>query len=361
MCYIIHPFLINKKADIFFAHTNIWRALEIARIIGEFGYIVDGISYDDYDSKISDNYDLLIGFGRACVLAKRLSEQTVKLYIATESEATIHNRRESESLERLNNRRSCNLTPMRKSYKIFSNDLKYFDAIACLGNKVTADTYRPFFKKKIYCFNNHGYDHNMGLSDHKNFKTARRKFLFFGSIGQVLFGLDLLLEVFAKKPLLDLFVCGPFEKEKEFIQCYWEELYNKPNIHPVGWVSLKSKIFSDLMKKCGMVIVPICSGASTGSVIVCMGKGLIPIVTKEAGIDTDDFGITLSSSNLKDIDEKIEWISNQPAKWHEEMHYKVLKAAQRDFSQEAFTRRFTEIFKNIIINNNTGSIAQIHK
>jgi len=106
--------------------------------------------------------------------------------------------------------------------------------------------------------------------------------------------------------------------------------------------------YYNMMRTCGAVIVPICSGASTGAVVVCMGSGLIPMVTREAGIDTGDFGITLSSYQMKDIASTVDWISGQPASWHEEMALKALDAARRDFSQAAFSKRFREILSEVI-------------
>jgi len=347
LIYIINPFLESCNVDASVSHTNRWRSRELVRILDEIGYVVDVMKYSDYNSKISFNYDLLLGFGRAEELAKEFPQSTIKIRLATGSEANFHNKRERERIEEVNKRRYCSLQGVRRNTDN-SELIRYFDAIACLGNEVTADTYRPFSEKKIYCFNNHGYDQWIGSPEGKDFAESRQNFLFFGSAGQVLFGLDLLLEVFASKPNLRLYVCGPFEKEELFVECYRKELYKAKNIVPVGWVTVGSPEYFDLTRKCGMVIVPICSGASTGSVVVCMGNGLIPIVTREAGIDTGDFGITLPSYKREDISSVVDWISSQPITWHEEMTLKVLDAASRDFSQFAFSKRFREILSEVI-------------
>ena len=84
-------------------------------------------------------------------------------------------------------------------------------------------------------------------------------------------------------------------------------------------------------------------------------KELIPIVSKEAGIDTADFGITLLSISTKDIAKTVDWIASQPASWHEEMTHKVLDAARLDFRQAAFSKRFREILTEVIRDNGVGS------
>ena len=346
LVYIVGPFLIDRCSDRLVAHTNLWRSREIANALGELGYVVDAMDYNDYHTKVSTDYDLLLGFGRAEELARQLPQQCTKIRLATGSEANFHNQRERERVHEVNKRRGCSLQAVRRNPDK-SAFIRYFDAVACLGNEATAATYRPFFEGKIHCFNNHGYDELMGLSEGKDFEASRRNFLYFAGSGQVLNGLDLLLEVFADQPRLNLYVCGPFANEASFTQCYKKELYDTPNILPIGWVAVGSPQYSDLVRKCGMLIVPICSGASHGSVVVCMGNGLIPVVTREAGIDTGDFGITLPSYEIQDIAAAVDWISSQPADWHEEMAHRVLRAARRDFSQAAFSGRFREILAQV--------------
>ena len=161
-------------------------------------------------------------------------------------------------------------------------------------------------------------------------------------------GLDLLFDVFASRIDLNLYVFGPFKKELSFVECFRRELYEMPNIFPVGWVAVGSPEYFEVVRKCGMVIVPICAGAGHGSVTVCMGNGLIPVVIKEAGVDTDDFGITLPSYKIEDIAAAVDWVTSQPATWHEEKSHEVLNAAQQHFSQVAFSRRFREILQEVI-------------
>ena len=346
LVYTINPFFEDQRSHAFVSHTNYWRSIELARILDELGYVVDVMHYTDYYSKVSLGYDILLGFGRAEELAKELPHQTIKIRLATGSEANFHNQREKQRIEEVNRRRRCSLQVVRRNLDK-SELIRYFNAMACIGNEVTAATYRPFYEGKIYCFNGHGYDQWMGLPEGKDFAESRRNFLFFGSSGQVLFGLDLLLEVFASRPNLRLYVCGPFEKEEQFVTCYRKELYETENIVPVGWVTVGSPEYFELTRRCGMLIIPICSGAFPGSVAVCTGNGLIPVLTREAGVDTGDFGVTLPSYRLEDIASAVDWISSQPPSRHEVMTLKAMDAARRDFSQAAFSKRFRQILTEV--------------
>lgn len=342
IAYTVAPFLTDPASSRFRVHTNFWRSLEMARLLGTLGYVVDVIDHRDHRTKVNHDYELLLGFGRAEDLAKALPSRTVKIYLTTGSQAEFANRRERERIAEVNQRRGCNLQSVRQSLDR-SEYIRYFDAIACLGNATTAATFRPYFDGKIYCWNNHTYDRWVGRSADKNFEDSRRSFLYFAGSGQVLIGLDLVLEAFSQRPHLKLFVCGPFERERDFVACFRQELYESPNIYPIGWVDVGSDSYFELTKNCGVTVFPICAGASPGSVVVCMGQGLIPVVSREAGMDVSDIGIILPSVTVEDIGQTVDWISSQPPQWHKEKTDGVLDATRRDFSQEAFSRRFLEI------------------
>lgn len=47
--------------------------------------------------------------------------------------------------------------------------------------------------------------------------------------------------------------------------------------------------FAALTRRCAAVVYPSCSERTAGSVITCLHAGLILIVSKESGVDTEDF------------------------------------------------------------------------
>jgi hypothetical protein len=358
LAYIVSPFFLDPRSPEFVAHQNSGQAVEMARLLGELGYIVDVVNWNDYHSNLARNYDLLLGFGRQAEdLAKELPERTIKIRLATGSEASFANERERERTEAVNRVRDCGLKVVRQSPDR-SEYLGFFDAIACIGNRVTAATYRPFFKGAIHTWNNYTYDQWIGLPEGKDFSKSRRNFLYFAGGGQILIGLDLVLEVFVSRPQLSLFVCGPFEGERDFVECFRRELYDTPNIVPVGWVPVGSQRYLELTRMCGSTVYPSCAGASPGSVVVCMGQGLIPIVSREAGMDTDDSGVTLPSVNTEEIGKAVDWISSQTASWHEHTSRKVLRAARQDFSQAAFGKRFREILTAVTRDKTLDSVGE---
>jgi len=347
LIYLIQPFKQRANSSKFRFHTNYWGNIEIAKILGEFGYIVDVIDYNNSKIKLKRNYDLVIGQGNAMKeIINKQSKETIKIYFATGSAFDFHNQQEKKRVEEANKRHKSNLEMIRKTDSDL-NILKLFDAIICFGNDAIVSTFRPHFKKEIYNFNNYGYDETAFLLKNKNYQESRKNFLFMSGSGKVLNGLDLLLDVFKKRPNLNLYIGGSFKGEQDFVKCFYKELYQSPNIHTQGWINIGGERYNQLIAKCGIIVTAVCTAGSLGSVVVCMNNGLIPLVTKESGIDTENFGITLRSDSLKDIGETIDWISKQSPDWHKLKSEETYKIARRKFSQKAFRYKLNNIFKTI--------------
>lgn len=128
----------------------------------------------------------------------------------------------------------------------------------------------------------------------------------------------MLLDTFKSLPNLNLHICGPIENESEF-KAYYNELYKTANIKSYGFINIDSQTFKELIQKCGFVIYPSCSEGGGAAILnVCGNGGLIPILTKEASIDVDDFGFIIkafedsaiktaidSSQSLSEVEMKI--------------------------------------------------------
>jgi glycosyltransferase involved in cell wall biosynthesis len=157
-----------------------------------------------------------------------------------------------------------------------------------------------------------------------------------------------LLEIFPKYPDLHLYICSEFAKEADFCSCYHKELHETPNIHPIGWITVNGPKYDELVKKCAFVIHPTCSEGQPGSVVQCMYSGLIPLVTKETGIDTEDFGITFEGDGLEEIERVILEVSRQPESWHRERSIRTRKVSEKKYSEDAFMERWRNMLGEIL-------------
>ena len=353
LIYLPGSFLLEDDAPDFLVHQNLKQCRQIAAILGEFGYIVDAVDRRNLVPPWNRGYGLIIN-DRADLrgIDASFGKSAVKIFLATSDNYILHNgflRRRHEALYK----RRGYAVQVRRIYPEAMPYLTKSDAIIGFGNEFIMSTWKETFKGPVYPFNNYGFKETKFLLDSKDFSSARKNFLFFASRSQVQKGLDLLLEIFPKHPDLHLYICSEFEKEKDFCACYHQELYETPNIHPVGWVTVNSPEYNELVEKCAYVIHPTCSEGQPGSAVQCMYSGLIPLVTREAGIDTEDFGITFSDDSLEEIERVIVEVSERPESWHREHSIKTRKVCEDKYSEEAFMNRWRAILDEIL--NGAGS------
>jgi glycosyltransferase involved in cell wall biosynthesis len=222
------------------------------------------------------------------------------------------------------------------------------DAIVGIGNDYTLGTWGEDSNAARYPFNNSGFPDTRFIFESKDFGKARGNFLFFASGSQVQKGLDLLLEIFPQLPDLDLYICSSYRKEPDFCACYHKELFETPNIHPMGRIAVNGPEFYELAARCAYIIHPWCSDGQAGSVVQCMHAGLIPLVTREVGVDTEDFGGTFADDSLDEIEKVIVQVASLPETWHQQHSLQTRKIAEEKYSEAAFMKRWREILTEVL-------------
>ena len=338
--YILEPF-IDEKYIYDNSHTHYWESFQIANLFLKHGYSVDAIDYRNGEFLPKKEYDILISARTNLEkLAKKMS-QSCKIVAHLDTAHWLTNN--LATLKRcfeLKERKGV----IVKSLRIIENNkaIEYADYATVLGNSYTIDTYRyagkPIYRIPITSCAKYPWDKN------KNFEKAKKSFIWIGSHGFVHKGLDLVLEAFARMPDLTLYVCGPIDGDDEFKKAYHKELYETPNIKRVGWIDVTSNKFIEIVRKCVGIVYPSCAEGGGGCVINCMHAGLIPIVTREASVDIEDFGILISEKSVEAIIDTINKVTQESAG-------KIRKRAKRawEFAREKHTReKFTEEYEKFI-------------
>lgn len=328
--YILEPFLNGVKET----HQNQWQAVEFARIISTYGYNVDVASYDYYPSDYPHNYDLVIDIHpiKDRVYLKYLNKNCKKIVYFTGSEAEFALNRERERLERVKQNRKIGIKSVRAP-KVQMQEYTNFDIAFFIGNKYNLKSYASYELPKVCFIRNNGY--SMPLV--KRNEDAKKNFLFFAGAGQLHKGLDLLLEVFTTICQdCNLYVCSPFAMEKEFCKAYYNELYNNKNIFPIGFMDIKEDKAREIFKKCAYLIVPSCSEGMMGSALVGMSSGIIPILTRECGLDEGEF-IPLDSIELADIGNVIHEYASRDIDWINQEAVRYRQIVSSKYSREAFS------------------------
>lgn len=332
LSYLVVHLLPAKENRDTSTFSNAGIAQYIPRALNELGYSVDIINFNNQNFVPDKKYDLFIGHGGFNFeqVSKRMDPACIQIYFSTGTYWKEWNRVEQERLEAFRKRRGITLPPDR----IINNDEEFAnvnaDAIICLGNDHAKQTYARF--PVVINVNNAVYPDEYTPS-HKNFDHGRKNFLFFNGGGNVHKGLDLMLEAFTQT---DLHLYVRQDIEPAFFTAYKKELTEYPNIHLVPYQKKPSKDFFSLMDTCNFVISPTCAEGQPGSIIECMAHGLIPILSKEANIDTGDFGITLRENSVDEILSIVTEVSRNPVEWHREKSMLTVEEVRTNYSPKHF-------------------------
>jgi glycosyltransferase involved in cell wall biosynthesis len=338
-----------------YSHTNLWEITEIVRILNNFGFIVDIIDRSRNDFMPEDKYDLFIGLG-AGHSGKHFSKyasalpRAIKVLLAAGPEPILSNRLVQEQYDRFNARHATNVPAMRLTKGIdfpsFAKHTDYFLVIG-EGDQFSASTYKPLGKTVL--------TYLPGVSPNVRFvknwlKTrSRNKFLCFAGNGFICKGVDLVIEAFAEMPELDLYLCGP-DTERGFFEVLGNRIRDSKNIKYEGFVSVGGDKFEELLRDCSFVIFASSSEGCATSVATAMRGGLVPILTKEVGINLGSFGFKLDGPKENLINE-IRTVTHRAAgisdKEYSTRVYETLVDTAK-YTQASFTQTFSRAILRIV-------------
>jgi glycosyltransferase involved in cell wall biosynthesis len=291
-------------------HTNRWECGLFGDTLVEAGYRLDVVEFDNAYYRPPADCAYLIDLERNLArFADCVPAACVKIQHASTTHWLHWNQAELRRLAGIRDRRGVVLQPRRQIP--FNLTTETADHLIYVGNPFTAETF-AFARKPL---------HRIPISTvvtmdwpaHKNFDQVRGNFLWMGSVGLAHKGLDLALEAFARMPELHLTVAGGIELDQDFKAAFHRELYATPNIHTIGWADVVSPEFGVLLDRHVGVVYPSAAEGGAGAVICCMHGGLIPIVTREASIDVQDFGFETRSDAIEDIMAEVRRVAELPA------------------------------------------------
>lgn len=302
LAYILDPFLRKPDSPISTAHTNHGESLIIADVFRGLGYHVDVIDYRNSEFKPETKYDFFVSARTNLErIADLLDPACVTIAHLDTAHYLFNNAAAYARALALKQRRGA----VCHSIRIVEPNraIERADYGALLGGDFLEETYayagKPLFRLPIPAMAT--YPSPVA----KDFASCRRRFLWFGSKGFVHKGLDLVLEAFAEMPEAELLVCGPIADEPQFVNLYRRELYELPNIRTLGWIDVTSPRFLEITQSCIALVFPSCSESASASSITCMHAGLIPMLTREAGVPFGDYGSVLTDPSIDGIRQAI--------------------------------------------------------
>lgn len=345
LSYILDPFLLGDPAKIPHGHTHFWESWTIARTYVELGYRVDCVSWTNDRFVPGADYDLVIDVRTNLERwAPRLGESTVKVFHADTAHWSFHNPAQLARLDDLEARRGVRL----EAHKLLPEyrGPEVADAVTVLGNAFTQETYRAIGATVLHVPISSPFTYDLPERD---WATARRNFLWFGSGALVHKGLDRVLEAFVGLPDLHLTVCGPIGRERDFEREYRRELYETPNIHAHGWVDTRPESFVPLARRHGGLVYPSCSEGGGASVYTCLHTGMIPLVNREVSVDVDPaYGMLLDDVSITGLRRAVTDFAARDPRDLGAMSRRAWAFARSHHTKGAFRRAYRRVAERLL-------------
>lgn len=350
LSYVADPFLrhgLGRRRPPATNHTHHLESLRMAQTFLGLGFAVDVISYRNRAyTPARGAYDVLVDARYSMErLAEAIGPGCVRIQHMDTAHIAYQNAAEAGRLLDIQRRRGVTLQPRR--YEPPTRATEIADAGVYVGNAFTASTYRfaatPLHRARLG-----------GLvppwpPPERDYRTARRRFLWMSSHGFVLKGLDLVLEAFAELPDHELIVCGPVAGEPDFAAAFHRELRETPNITTLGWVDIASESFRQLVASCAGVVYASGSEGGGGAVINAMHTGLIPVVTDESSVDVDpSYGVLLPDASVRSIRKSVVDLADRPCGELAEMGAAAREFVQTHHTPDRFAREYREAITTLL-------------
>ena len=335
------------KCPIINEHTMYWESVEMVRQLNEAGYVVD---YYDIHSQAPihwDKYSLVIDERNHLVdiPAARRPDLT-KVYYCTGNHWLFQNLAELGRIRDFHQRHGIYVTPERQVAPLYSDavadymthfgtpfQLQLFDARPQKHLLDISAVYEPAFRPK-------------------KLDEARRNFLWLGSGGLLLKGLDLAVEAFLQTPDLHLYIAGHAEREVHFWRWLKPLLDKHPNLHYLGWVDVGSTSFAEVAHRCAGTVYVSSTEGGPGSIAQLTHFGLVPIVTETAAVRVAEaHGTVIRSQDpaviVPALVQAVRALADLPAADLHARTQAVFEFGQRHHTRAAYARTFAGLLERI--------------
>jgi glycosyltransferase involved in cell wall biosynthesis len=316
------------------------QAHEIARALDGLGYSVDVVDWSERRPILHGAYDLVVDLHprEPALYDGHLAPGAIRLSWITGSNPSYSNAVERERLEELRARRGPTLAPRRQVLPFPRERFQSFDGMLAFAGPAALRTYDGFRLPPVHLLVNNGFD---DVSPTDPAGRDPRRFLFMASTGQVLKGLDRLLEVFAEEPDLELTVLSMFRREPDFVRAYREELTRRRNIRAIGFLDVSSAAFREVQADCGWLVLPSGSEGKCGTVTVAMSFGL-PVVASEAcGFEEPEVQ-RLPDCRIETLRDVVRDLAGRPASEVRRRAEETAALVRRSYARADFARSIRE-------------------
>lgn len=332
--------------DVF--HPNLIHQVAMVSVLCKLGYCID--IYSCYQEKINvskskyaNKYDVIFGFGIQYIQLCQANPNAIKILFVTENAPWIVRKKYAERVLYFQDRHPEIVLKDSPRTDFYTDEM--FD-ISESGIAVTGSFNMSEIKQRLH--NTYRIDVN-GLYNplykynvEKNHEITKTHFVWFGSRGFVHKGLDILLDAFVELPQLSLDIYG-------IDLCEFSNINIPENVSVCGVINVMDENFiHNVVYKNTFVLSLSCSEGMQTGLTTCMMHGLIPVVTKECGIDDHKDIIYFDNYDVDSVISKLLSVSQMSASELKEIEKRIHENSVVDFSIESFTINFEKCFAQLI-------------
>jgi hypothetical protein len=339
MSYMTNPFDLNFDIESCF-HTNQIECIQILNILIEMNFSIDICHcLDDMetDKIVNKKYDLIFGLGDLFHELCKLNKNSIKILYCAEAHPNFLRKKEKERLDYYLERKGVVEKSRRTNTYYKEKYFNYVNNIIYKGNGFNKKSFLNIPNIENVLPISPAPFLNMNYIYHaKNHLETQNSFIWFGSLGAIHKGLDLLVDIFTKNKNLNLFICG-LDKSEEY-------LFSKlpPNIKNIGFVDVNSDKYLQLINRCSFVVMPSCCEGMSSGVITSMNHGLIPLISRECGVDLLDEDLYLNDFRTDYLENKILKYSKMGLEKLQSINDLIFKETRNKYSINHFKKQMTD-------------------
>lgn len=343
LCYMVKEFETNFTTTI--THANMYHSLQMVKVLTDHGYAIDvchAKSVVDLQ-RLKREYDYIIGFGPLYEAIIKDGIKGCRILLLTENDPKTVQEKYAERIAYFKQRHGSKLLKFNTPRTAFYNENQVDKSEVCIAmnsdyNLSRIQRLMPTYKIKVNTLCNPNYRFEI-----KDFATAKKHFVWFGSAGAIHKGLDILVDAFAELPDMQLSIYGLTESEVPLI-----EPLLTPNVQIKGRIDVRSdKFITEVVNKHAFVISASCSEGMNTGVATCMMHGLIPVVTKETGFDNPGFIFEMEDYKTASIQSSLCKITQTANEVLNSLSEQVFTYSQQSFSLSNFAEEFDSIISDI--------------
>lgn len=339
-------FLYKQRGEVVpISHPSFYKTMVMAQTFIDLGYDVDVIHCENQRFVPWKPYAVVVDVRfNLQRLNAYLPDDCIKIFHCDTAQTVYQNVAEMNRLLAFQRRKGITVPANRLETPHLGIDHAHY--LTTCGNEFTINTYaysgKPMFRLPSITQTTWPWFEN------KDFEACRHRFVWYGSRGMVHKGLDLVLEAFAQLPECHLTIVGPVLNEPEFVHAYRDELFHTPNITCVGWLDKSGDQFQNILEQSIAHVFLSCSEAGAAAVIETMAAGVIPLVTAEASVDVEDFGVLLEDASIEAITRDVRKIAGMSGDELRRMSRKAWEEAHLNHTKEQFERSYRATVETIL-------------